>query len=126
MAGKDIIAMSQKELKRLHVMSKVIEGSLTQRQAAEFVSLSERQIRRIVRRIDEEGERGVQHRSRGKEPNNKLFRKLTERIARLYRQKYQGFGPTLTVEKLLELDGISVSKETVRTLLIGTGQWETR
>jgi transposase len=126
MAGKDIIAMSQKELKRLHVMSKVIEGSLTQRQAAEFVSLSERQIRRIVRRIDEEGERGVQHRSRGKEPNNKLSRKLTERIARLYRQKYQGFGPTLTVEKLLELDGISVSKETVRTLLIGTGQWEKR
>jgi transposase len=126
MAERDIITMSQKELKRLHVVHKVVEGALTQRQAAELVSLSERQIRRIVRRMGEEGEKGIQHRSRGKEPNNKLSGKLTEKIARLYRQKYQGFGPTLTAEKLFELEGISVSKETVRTVLIETGQWEKR
>jgi len=124
MAGRDIIAMSQKELKRLHVIHKVVEGSLTQVRAAEIISLGERQIRRIVKRIGVEGDKGIQHRSRGKESNRKAPKGLIERVTRLYREKYQGFGPTLTAEKLLEVEGIDVSKETVRTWLMGSGQWQ--
>jgi transposase len=124
MAERDIIAMSQKELKRLHVIHKVMEGTLTQVRATEIISLSERQIRRIVKRMKAEGDRGIQHRSRGKESNNRFPKKLVARVVQLYREKYQGFGPTLTAEKLLELDGIELSKETVRTWLMDTGQWQ--
>jgi transposase len=124
MAGRDIIAMSQKELKRLHVIHKVVEGSLTQVHAAEMISLSERQIRRIVKRIGSEGDKGIQHRSRGKESSRKTPKKLVERVRQLYQEKYQGFGPTLTAEKLFELEGIKVSKETVRTWLMESGQWQ--
>lgn len=126
MAGRDVITMSQKELKRLHVIHKVVEGALTQTRAAELISLSERQIRRIVKRIATEGEKGIQHRSRGKESNRKTPQKLIERVRHLYQEKYQGFGPTLTAEKLLELEGIEVSKETVRTWLMESGQWRKR
>ena len=124
MAERDIITMSQKEMKRLHVIHQVGEGLLRQKQAAEIISLSERQIRRIVRRIRAEGDRGIQHRSRGKESNRRLPRKLVERVARRYRERYQGFGPTLTAEKLHELEGIEVSKETIRTWLMESGQWQ--
>ena len=124
MPERDIITMRQRDLKRLHVIRKVIEGSLTQKQAAEVVSLSERQIRRIIRRIEAEGDKGIQHRSRGRQSNRKLPKKLTEKVVRLYQEKYQGFGPTLAAEKLLELEGIAVSKETLRTWLIETGQWQ--
>jgi len=124
MPGKDIIMVRQKELKRLHVIHKVIEEAITQRQAAEIISLSERQIRRIVKRIRDEGDGGIQHRLRGRQCNRKLPKKLTDRIVELYRQKYKGFGPTLTSEKLSEDDGISVSKETVRTYLIESGEWK--
>jgi transposase len=124
MAERDIIMMKQKELKQLHVIHKVLEGSLSQRQAAEVVSLSERQIRRIVKRIGAEGDKGIQHRSRGKESNRRLPEKLVARVVQLYQEKYQGFGPTLMSEKLLELEGIEVSKETVRTWLIDAGQWQ--
>lgn len=124
MAERDIIMLKQKELKQLHVIHKVLEGSLTQRQAAEVVSVSERQIRRMVKRIGAEGDEGIQHRSRGKESNRKLSEKLVARVVQLYQEKYQGFGPTLMAEKLLELEGIAVSKETVRTWLIEAGQWE--
>lgn len=62
MAGKDIIIVRQKELRRLHVIKKIEEGVLTQGEAAEIVSLSERQIRRIVKRIREEGDGGIVHR----------------------------------------------------------------
>jgi len=124
MAGRDIIMVRQRDLKRLHIIHKIIEGELTQVQAAEIISLSERQVRRIVKVIREEGDGGIQHRSRGRQPNNKLPQKLTDRFVELYRRKYQGFGPTLTAEKLFEIDGIKLSKETVRTLLIESGDWQ--
>jgi transposase len=125
MAERDIIMLKQKELKQLHVIHKVLEGSLTQRQAAEIVSLSERQIRRIMKRIEAEGDKGIRHRSRGKESSRRISEKLVARVVQLYQEKSQGFGPTLMAEKLLELEGIEVSKETVRRLLIDAGQWQT-
>lgn len=124
MEGKDIIMLRQKDLKRLHVIHKVIERELSQAEAAEIISLSERQVRRIVKRIREEGDKGIQHQSRGREPNNRLPKKLVARFVELYRKKYKGFGPTFTSEKLSEDDGIRLSKETVRTYLIAEGEWQ--
>jgi len=123
-AGKDIIIMRQKELRRLQVIHKVMEGELTQVQAAEILLLSERQIGRIVKRIKEEGDKGIQHRSRSKESGRRLPKKLKDRVVGLYVQKYKGFGPTLTAEKLFEIDAIPLSKETVRKWLIEAGQWQ--
>ena len=124
MAGKDIIIMRQKELKRLHVIRKVMERELTQVEAAEILSLSERQIGRIVKRIREEGDKGIQHRSRGKESCRRLPKKLKDRVVELYMRSYKGFGPTFTAEKLYEFDDIDLSKETVRKWLIEAGQWQ--
>ena len=123
MAEKDIIMLRQKELKRLHVIHKVIQGELTQVDAAELISLSDRQIRRIVRRIEQEGDEGIRHKSRGRQSNRKTSKKLRERIVSLYRQKYQGFGPNLAAEKLFEIDGIEISRETVRSFLIDSRDW---
>jgi predicted HTH domain antitoxin len=58
MAGEDIIMLSQKELKRLHVIEKVREGAIKQASAAPLLSLSTRQIRRLLSRVREEGPRG--------------------------------------------------------------------
>ena len=72
MAGKDIIMVRQKELKRLHVIHKVMEGALLQKEAAALISLSDRQIRRIIARITEEGDKGIIHKSRGNPSKRKL------------------------------------------------------
>lgn len=124
MAGRDIIIMRQKELKRLYVIHKVMEGKLTQVEAAEILSLSDRQISRIVKRIQKEGDRGIQHRSRGRESTRRFPKKLKDKVVRLYLEKYKGFGPTFTSEKLYETDGIQLSKETVRAWLIEAGHWQ--
>ncbi len=58
MAGEDIVMLRQRELKRLHVIHKVIEGTMTQTEAAELISLTERQVRRIVERILKKGMKG--------------------------------------------------------------------
>jgi len=122
MAGKDVIMVRQRELKRLHVIQKVLEGTLTQRDAAGLISVSERQIRRIVARISEEGDEGIRHKSRGAPSKRKL--PFKERIVQLYRSTYPDFGPTLFTEKLKEREGITVSRETVRTWLMEEGEWK--
>jgi len=91
---KGIIEMSQKELRRLHVIHKVLDNKLKQVEAAEVICLSDRQIRRMVKRIIKEGDSGITHRSRGKRSNRALPERLRNRVIRLYRQKFPDFGPT--------------------------------
>lgn len=124
MAGKDIFEMSQRDLRRLHVIHNVLERELKQAEAAEILTLSDRQIRRIIKHVREEGDRGVIHKSRGKPSNRNLPKKVKDKAIELYRKKYEGFGPTLASEKLLEIDGIRVNDETLRRWLIGSGDWE--
>lgn len=124
MAGKDILQMSQKDRTRLHVIHKAIEGLLKQSEAAGLLLLSSRQIRRLIKKIREEGDWGIIHKSRGKQSNRCLPKKIKETAIGLYRQKYEGFGPLLASEKLLEIDGIGINDETLRKWLIQSGQWK--
>ena len=124
MAGEDMIMVRQGELKRLHVIRKVLERVIKQVEAAEILSLSGRQIRRIVKRIRSEGDRGVIHKSRGRSSNRRIPHKIKDRVIRLYRAQYKDFGPTLASEKLLERDRIEISDETLRRWLIEGGDWK--
>jgi len=123
MAGKGVIMATQEELRRLHMIEKVLEGGLKQVEAAEILSLSSRQIRRMVRRVKKEGQRGIVHRSRGQPSNRKLADQLREKVIKLYKENYKGFGPTLACEKLLEREGVSLSDETLRIWLLESGDW---
>ena len=125
MAGKDIIMATQEELRRLHVVQKTLEGGLKQVLAAEILSLSDRQVRRVVRRVKAEGKRGVVHRGRGKPRNRRLPDETKDKALGIYRQdRYKGFGPTLFSEKLFEEEGIKLSDETLRNWLIESGDWQ--
>jgi hypothetical protein len=124
MAGEDMIMARQGELKRLHVIQKVLERIIKQVEAAQILSLSERQIRRVVKRVSREGSRGIIHRSRGRPSNRRIPYKLKQRVIKLYRAQYQGFGPTLASEKLLERDRVQISDETLRGWLIEAGEWK--
>jgi transposase len=124
MAGEGIIMATQEELRRLHVIEKVLEGGLKQVEAVEILSLSSRHIRRVVKRIKREGQRGIVHRSRGRSSNRKIPDQLKDKVIKLYRARYKDFGPTLASEKLLERDGVSISDETLRRWLIEAGDWK--
>lgn len=126
MAAEDRIEMRLKELKRLKVLHETIKRYLTQATAAAMLGLSERQVRRLVKRVREEKDRGVIHRGRGRPSNNRLAEKLKDKTLDFYRKKYQGFGPTLASEKLFELDGIKLSDETLRKWLLEAGLWKKR
>jgi hypothetical protein len=124
MAGEDMIMARPGELKRLHVIQKVLERVIKQVDAAEVLSLSSRQIRRIVKRIKVEGDGGIVHKSRGRTSNRRIPDKIRNKVLRLYRKKYEDFGPTLASEKLLERDGVGISDETLRLWLMESGDWK--
>jgi transposase len=118
MAEKDRITMSQRELRRLHFVKNAIGKVITQAEAAEAIAISERQVRRIVRKVREEGEAGIVHGSRGRPSNHAISSKLKTKVLDLFRKQYPDFGPTLASEKLLERDKIAVSDETLRLWLL--------
>ena len=124
MTGEDMIMARQGEWKRLHVIQKVLERVIKQVEAAEILSLSSRQIRRIIKRIRIEGDKGIIHKSRGRSSNRRIAGKIRDKVIQLYRKQYKDFGPTLASEKLLERDGIRVNDETLRMWLIEAGEWK--
>ena len=115
MAGKDIIIMTPKELKRLHVIQRILERKLRQIEAADILGLSSRQVRRITKRVKEEGDRGIIHKLRGIISHRAISEKLKNKVLELCRAKYEGFNPTFAAEKLFEIDKLRLSRETLRS-----------
>jgi hypothetical protein len=72
MVGEDRVIMSGKELRRVHVMRQVVGKQITQVKAGALLGLTDRQIRRLLRRVKQEGDRGLVHRGRGKPSNRRI------------------------------------------------------
>ena len=123
---KDILMVKAKELKRLQVIQKVLEKGINQQEAAEVLRLSDRQIRRIVKRVRKEGERGVIHRLRGEPSCHRIKERIKDKILKVYRASYADFGPTLACEKMLEREGLNVCDETLRLWLIQADLWQVK
>ena len=118
MAERDIIMMSQKELKRLSVIHKAIDKQIAQVEAADILNLCIRQIGRITKRVKQEGDKGIIHKSRGRPSNRAIASKIKAKALRLCQTTYKGFNPTLASEKLEELNKIFIHPETLRLWFI--------
>ena len=118
-----VVGLSGKERERLVELQQVKEGKQTLVEAKERLGLCERQTRRVWRRYLAEGARGLVHRSRGRPSNRALDEEVKRRSLELYRERLEGFGPTLAAEKLLEA-GLKVSAETLRRWLIAEDLWK--
>lgn len=123
---KDMIMIRSKELMRLQIIQKIFGKQINQQEAAETLKLSDRQIRRIVKRVSEEGETGIIHRWRGKTGRRRINEKEKQKIIKTYRGIYAGFGPTLASEKMEEREGLKVNDETLRLWLIEEGLWKVK
>jgi len=118
--------MRQEELRRLHIVHQVLAKKLKQVEAVDKLDLSYRQTKRITKRVREEGDKGVIHKSRGQPSKRRIAEKIKDKIASFCRTKYKSFGPTFAAEKLFEIEKIKISKEALRNLLIKEGLWQRR
>ena len=126
MLAKELVTMSAREIERMGVVRQVVEGRLSQKRAGEWIGLSERQVRRLCAAYKSQGAAGLVSRKRGRASNRRLSADLKGHALTIVRERYADFGPTLAHEKLTELHGIHVSRETFRKWLIADGMWLTR
>ena len=117
------VTMSMRELDRLKCIQGVVDRELRASQAAERLQMSSRQVRRLAQRYRLEGPVGLISRQRNRPGNRRLKEALENQVARILRESYADFGPTLAMEKLAERHQIVLAKETVRRIQIAAGLW---
>ncbi|WP_332852299.1 ISNCY family transposase [Duganella sp. S19_KUP01_CR8] len=117
------ITISMRELDRLKTIQDVIAGKLKATAAATHLGVTKRQLDRLLSRFRDEGATGLISRQRGQPGHRQLPPGAAEQALAIIRERYQDFGPTLASEKLRELHGINMSKETVRHLMLDAGLW---
>lgn len=112
------VSMSRKELRRLDLANRFLRREIGRGRVAELLGISQRQVSRIAARVSVEKETGAVHRSRGQKPNNHIDKAAKLKALKICRERYVEFGPTLASEKLDELNGITVSRETLRQWMV--------
>lgn len=117
--------MSQKERRRLEVMARVRDGELTLTKASRLLGLSVRQGWRLWKRYAASGDAGLVHGLRGKIGNRATKGSFKASVLKLYREKYDDFGPTLACEQLVR-DGHEVDVKTLWRWLVKEGLWTRR
>ena len=123
---KEIIGMTRQELDRYRVLGQVEEKRLKQREAADLLGISARQVRNLLVRYKAEGAAGLISRHRGKQGNNHKSQEFKHQVMEIVRKRYGSYGPTFVQEKLEEWHQLKVSDETLRQWMIQAKLWESR
>jgi winged helix-turn helix protein len=118
-----VVSMSTKEFSRLDVLLGVEAGYLSVRDACGLMGLQRRQVFRLLAAFRAAGAASLLSKRRGRPSNNRLPAAVRELAMALVREHDADFGPTLACEKLAELHGCYVSRETLRRWMIEDGLW---
>ena len=121
-----LVVMSERELNRIEVLSQVVQGRMTAVNAANVLGLSRRQVHRLLKDFETGGPSAIRHKSRGRRSNNQIDPALRAFAVDLVREHYIDFGPTFAAEKLVEVHGLKVSRETLRKWMQDAGIWLSR
>lgn len=121
-----LLEMSAKEISRFEVMQRLGRKEMSQQEAARMLSLSVRQIKRLLKAYRQNGAAGLVSKHRGRKGNNCLAQAVKKQALNLLKTKYKGFGPTLAHEKLVEQEKLKLSDESLRKLMIEEGLWKAR
>lgn len=117
--------MSQEERDWLDWLKRAKEGSISQRDAAGKMGISDRWVRTLLRRMQKQGDAVVVHGLRGRPSNRRIAEKTQKQaLAVLQEPDWHDFGPTFAAEQLGKRHGIQVGKETLRQWMIGAEMWK--
>jgi len=121
---KGLFTMNNKEVNRISILEKLIKKEIKQKKAARALGISTRQVRRLKKKYKREGAKGLIHKKRGRESNNKIPAKEIDRVIKIIVDRYYDFGPTLALEKLQEYHRVIFSRETLRKEMIKSKIWK--
>jgi len=119
--------MNQADRDRLVALKKAKKKLITQKEAAEELGITERQVRRLLSKLRELGDKTVIHGLRGQRSNRKIDEKVQQQAMEILSQPvYRGFRPTLATEHLNKQHKLEASRETVRHWMMAAKLWKPR
>ena len=120
------ITMNIRDTRRIAILDKLKEKSIKQKQAAELLGVSVRQVRRLLVRYQREGAKGIIHKLRGLPGNHQANEKVLDTALATIRTQYADFSVTLAFEKLVAYHGFPYSRETLRVAMITANLWQVK
>jgi hypothetical protein len=121
-----VLSMSKQEFSRLDVLLRVGSGRLRVEDACALLGLGRRQVFRLLHVFKQDGAASLLSKRRGKPSNHRLPAEVRTLALSIVRERYADFGPTFAAEKLAEVHGCTVSRETLRGWMIADGLWVDR
>ena len=121
-----LVTMSEREFSRLDILLDLDGGRITATEACRLMALGRSQVFRLLRELRRDGSASLVSKRRGRPSNNRLPAAIRDLAMTIVRERYADFGPTLACEKLAELHGCRVSRETLRKWMIADGLWADR
>ena len=113
--------MTEREMTRLKITERIIEGRITIKAAAEVLGLSIRQVKRIKKGVRLNGPKAVIHGNRARKPVNVVDGNIKDLVVELKTGKYPGTNFSHFTELLAEREKIDFSRLTVHRILKGVG-----
>ena len=99
--------MTQAERDWLATLKKAKKKLITQREAAEDLGISTRQVKRLLYALKKRGDKAVIHGLRGKPSVRRIDESMEQQAVRILSAPlYEGFGPALAAEYLGKKHGI--------------------
>lgn len=120
------ISLTPKEQYKLTVIRQTLRNEMTNGQAGKLLGISVRQVRRLKRLVEKDGETGIIHRLKGKPGNHRKPQQVREQILSRVKATYKDFKPSFAAEKLGEYDHLSIHPQTLRRWMIAHGLWRQR
>lgn len=99
-------------------------GDITNKEAAYRLGLEIRQVQRLKRACEKDGEKGLVHGLKGTVAHNAVDKVTAKKIVDFLKEKkHRDFGPTFAQEKLVD---IKRSRETIRSIMIKNNLWKVK
>lgn len=123
MQTRETITLDARTQQRLLVLTHLLAGGLDATEAAAYLRLSTRQVRRLADRLRADGATGLVHGNRGRQPANRVDAEVRAAIVDRALTTFAGFNPVHLAETLAE-EGhpeLAVSPRTIRRILADAG-----
>ncbi|MEI7948205.1 MAG: ISNCY family transposase [bacterium] len=118
---KEEVTLNRKEQNRVIILNQIETKRVTVDRAAMLLEVTQRHVWRLLADYRRDGASGIAHGNRGHKPINKIEEGLRHQVVELAGGKYYGFNQQHFTEKLGDKEGISLSRSTVRRILLKQG-----
>jgi hypothetical protein len=118
------MSFTTKEQEKITVITASLQGKITNNEAATTLKLSLRQIKRLKKKVRENGNQILIHQLKGRVSNHRIDEAIRDKALKKVKEEYSDFKPKFASEKLEEKHQLIINPETLRLWMIEDGLWK--